>query len=309
MPELHFEAAIVTYNSAAHIRPCLASLQRNDASVVVVDNCSQDETPTIVSHEFPDVRLISATENMGYGKALNRGMAETNAPFVLAANADTTFPEGSLRALAKFMQEHPQVGVAGPQQVFPDGSWQRSCGEAQGVGEAFQSLIGITSLGQIVHRRFWRYGATHSERQVGYVDGAVMMIRRQAFDAVGGFDENFPFYCEDTDLCVRMRKARWQVVNLTRVRVTHIRGGSSTKIDGYSEELLRLLATANCHLVGKHDPDHLWLYRRICMLHAKKMLLIYRVLRSVSTASYRAQASSRALVFERWVRVWRELEG
>lgn len=308
MSGLDIEAVVVSYNSAAHIRQCLASLQRNDASVVVADNASRDETTTIVAHEFPDVRLISAVENLGYGKALNRGIAETNAPFVLAANADTTFPEGSLRALAQFMQDHPQVGVVGPQQVFPDGSWQRSYGDVQGIAETFKSLIGLASLSQVFHRLSWPAMRSHSPKQVGYVDGAVMLIRRTAFDQIAGFDEQFPYYSEDADFCLRLRKASWQVVNLPRVRVMHVRGGSSTKVDGYSERLLRIQAAAYCRLVGKHDPDHLWLYRRICMLHARKMLLIYRVLRSVSTASNRAHASSRALVFERWVRLWRELE-
>lgn len=303
------EAVVVTYNSSAHIRPCLASLQKNDASIVVVDNGSRDATPTIVAHEFPDVRLISAVENLGYGKALNRGIAETNAPFVLAANADTTFPEGSLQSLAQFMQEHSRVGVVGPQQIFPDGSWQRSYGDVQGIAEIFKSLIGLTSLNQVFHRLSWPAMRFHSPKDVGYVDGAVMMIRRTAFDQIEGFDEQFPYYGEDADFCLRLRKARWQVVSLPGVRVMHVRGGSSTKVDGYSERLLRVQAAAYCRLVGKHDPDHLRLYRRVCMLHAKQMLLIYRVLRSVSTASYRAHASSRALVFKRWVRVWRELEG
>jgi GT2 family glycosyltransferase len=305
-PEI--SAVVVTHNNAAHIRPSLSSLQKGTTDVIVIDNGSRDDTRSIVAHEFPRVRVIASDGNLGYGRALNRGIAETHGPYILAANADTFFPDGSLQELGRFMVEHPQVGVAGPQQVFPDGSWQRSYGDVQGIAEIFKSITGLPSLVQIVRRALWPRKLGHSVRRVGYVDGAVMLIRRVAFDQVGKFDEAFPYYCEDADFCLRVRKADWQVVNVPWVHVMHVRGGSSTKVEGYSEKLLRVQAAAYCRLVEKHDPRHLWLYRRMCTLHAKKMVMIYKILQTFSTASYAAHASARALLFERWARIWNEKE-
>jgi hypothetical protein len=303
------EAVVVTFNSAAHIRPCLASLGQSGARTVVVDNGSHDETLNIVRAEFPEVQLVSAGENLGYGKALNLGIAKTGCAFVLAANADTVFPEGSLQALAKFLQEHPEVGVAGPQQLFPDGSWQRSYGEVPSIYEAIKTLIGVTSLSNIAQHLLWRHLPARSAKRVGYVDGAVMMIRRTVFDEIGGFDENFHYYGEDADLCLRLRKKGWGVVRVPKVQVTHVRGGSSTKVEGHSDKLLRLLVRANSQLLEKHYPS--WQtapYLRICRMHARKMMLIYRLFQIFSSSSSAPRASVLALAFEREARIWTELK-
>lgn len=301
MPDLHFEAVIVTYNSAEYIRPCLASLQKAGARIVIVDNSSFDETVSIIGKEFPEVRLISAKENLGYGKGLNLGIAKTSSPIILAANADTVFSEDSLQALAKFLEDHPRAGVAGPQQLFPDGSWQRSYGDIHGICEGIKTLIGVTSLAQTIHRVLLRFSPARSSKSVGYVDGAVMMIRREAFNEIGGFDEDFPYYCEDADLCLRLRDAAWDVVHVPSVHVTHVRGGSSTKVEGYSDKYLRAQATARYQLVRKHSPGWcLWLYRQISILHARKMILIYRALQILGPASYAQHASMMALTFKRW---------
>lgn len=309
MPTTEFAAVIVTYNSAGHIWLCLSSLQNASASIVVVDNGSSDDTVSIIKRDFPGVWLIAANENLGYGKALNRGIAETRLPLVLAANADTVFPQGSMQALADFLAQHIRVGVAGPQEIFPDGSWQRSYGDVPGIGEALKTLLGATSIEHTARRMLWRLGRTGSVRRVGYVDGAVMMIRRAAFDAVRGFDETFPHYCEDADFCLRVRQAGWDVVTVPAARVTHVRGGSSTKREGYSDKFLRALAISECHLIRKHHPVwHVAIYRQACILHGVKMALIYRLLRGFHPASRRPHASVMVSAFERWARLWRELE-
>lgn len=300
MTELRFEAVVVTYQSAQHVRSCLNSLQ-TAAAIVVVDNDSHDGTREIIKKEFPEVRLISVGSNLGYGKALNLGIAKTSSPIVLAANADTIFPEGSLQALANFLRGHGRVGVAGPQQVFPDGSWQRSYGDVHGLYEGFKALTGVTSIQQAAHRLFWSGTPGEPARAVGYIDGAVLMIRRAAFDRVGGFDEAFHYYAEDADLCLRLRQAGWEVIHVPSAHVIHIRGGSSTRVEGYSDQFLRAQARAKCQLIRKHRPGwHLWLYRRISILHARKMCFIYRILRMVGPRRYARRASLMVSAFERW---------
>jgi len=309
MPDLVFEAVVVTYNSADHIRACLTSLLKAGAHVIVVDNESRDGTLRIISEEFPEVLLIRSSENLGYSKALNVGISKTNSPFVLAANADTVFPKSSLQALAKFLEEHPQVGIVGAQEIFPDGSWQCSWGDIPDIYEAIKTLLGMTSLVHTTRRLLMPYVAAPKARPVGYVDGAVMMIRRKAFDQIGGFDEGFRHYCEEADFCLRLRKAAWEVIAIPDIRVVHIRGGSSTKLEGYSDKFLRALATARCQLVRKHYQTwHVWLYVRIYTMHARKMLLMYRILAIVGCMPYARYSSTMASTFEREARIWNELK-
>lgn len=307
MPQVCFEAVVVSYNSADHIRACLMSLLRVGAHVIVVDNGSSDDTLGVISAEFPGVLLIRASENLGYGKALNLGIAKTDSLAVLAANADTVFPESSLETLARFLEQHPGVGVVGAQEVFPDGSWQRSWGDIPSIWEATKSLLGIVSLSHATRRLLMHGAAASKARHVGYVDGAVMMIRREAFEEIGGFDEQFGYYCEDADLCLRLRMAGWDVMALPSITVVHVRGGSSTRIEGYSDRFLQSLARAKCQLLRKHGRGwHVWLYRQICALHALKMMLIYRLLQAIRPASCGQQASTMALTFEREAHIWTE---
>ena len=303
------EAVIVTYNSGQHVGPCLTSLQGAGIRIVAVDNDSRDDTLNIVRNWFPDVRLIATEKNLGYGKALNLGVSQTTSPLLLLANADTVFPANSIEALAAFVVARPKVGVAGPQEVFPDGSWQRSHGEIPGLAEGLETLLGITSIADAVDRLRCRYLPSSRAERVGYVDGAVMMIRRSAFDEIGGFDVDFPYYCEDADFCLRMRGAGWGVVSVPSIRVTHVRGGSSTKVEGYSDRLLLALATARYHFIKKHCPHWHWpLYRTLSVLHAKKMSLIYRQLEFLRSGSDSLRASVMAEAFTRWGRVLRRME-
>jgi N-acetylglucosaminyl-diphospho-decaprenol L-rhamnosyltransferase len=308
-PDLDFETVVVTYNSVGHIRPCLRSLQPACTGIVVVDNGSSDNTQSVVQEEFPAVRLIPAGRNLGYGKALNLGIAQTRSSFVVAANADTIFPESSLQLLARFLASHSTVGVVGPQELFPDGSWQRSYGDVPGVCEGAKTLIGLTSVIHVAERMAWRCLPSRGAKPVGYVDGAVMMIRRAAFDAIGGFDDEFRFYCEDADFCLRLRQGGWGVANVPAARVFHTRGGSSTKVEGLSYSLLRTLAIAEGQLIRKHCPAwHLTLYCKLCILHARKMSLLYRLLGMFSSDAHARRADAMMSAFERWARVWKELE-
>ncbi len=136
-----------------------------------------------------------------------------------------------------------------------------------------------------------------------------MMIRKTAFNDVGGFDGNFHFYAEDADFCLRLQTAKWEVVSDPRIRVTHIRGGSSIRLEGYSDRYLRAQAEARLQFVTKHNPRwHVWLDCSLSRMHAKKTLLAYKVLRMATRPPYSSRASIMASVYERDARIQNELE-
>ncbi|GFN23664.1 hypothetical protein TAMC210_19810 [Thermanaeromonas sp. C210] len=143
----------------------------------------------------------------------------------------------------------------GPQQVFPDGKWQRSYGDIPGPLSSIKNILGITSSKHLLKALTWPWFRwDRKPREVGYIDGAVMAIRREAFEAVGGFDEDFFFYGEDVDFCMRLRKAGWKVVFLPEAKVIHVRGGSSTKVCP-DDRFLKLQVQSNMLFLRKHYPE------------------------------------------------------
>lgn len=304
MTEPHFSAVVVTYNSAKHIRPCLDSLRASGTGVVVVDNRSQDDTLEIVRGEYSEACVIVPESNCGYGAAVNLGVAAGSADMILIANADTVFPAGALSSLVEFLRRNPRIGIVGPQQVFPDGAWQRSYGRVGGIRQAAETLFGLDSVLQAACRR-WSWVRPKSPKSVEYVDGAVMVVRRRAFEEVGGFDTGFYYYSEDADLCERIRRANWGVYTLPFVSVIHIRGGSSTRIEGRSERLMQLQAKAAYHFVRKyHSAAYLKLYRALGTLHAWKMFAIYKTLEGVTKKPGSNRMRSSAEIFLQWARIW-----
>ena len=221
------EVIVVSFNSAQDIRACVSSVLSNGATPIVVDNGSTDGTLNILADEFPQVRVVQNQKN-SYARAANIGFANTAGDVAVLSNADVVYPTDSISRLCAYLNAHRRIGVLGPQQVYPNGSWQRSWGMATSIPEALTELLGIASLNSAARRAMWPVRANRRSLNVGYVDGAVMLIRRLAYDSVGGFDERFPFSSEDTDFCVRVREDGWGVVCLPTVDVIHRRGGSSS---------------------------------------------------------------------------------
>jgi len=202
---------IVTFNSAGVIRACLDSLAADAAAgameVIVVDNASGDGTPALVVREYPWVRLIASRENLGYSKGVNLGIRSATGRFLFILNPDTVVRRGAVQKLVDFMERTPDAGIVGPKLVFHDGSVQLSCRRFY----TFTVLVmRRTPLGKI----FRNAGAVRdhlmldfdheSTRQVDWLIGAAMLVRRQAVESVGLMDERFFLYFEDVDWCYRM---------------------------------------------------------------------------------------------------------
>jgi N-acetylglucosaminyl-diphospho-decaprenol L-rhamnosyltransferase len=225
------DVVVVSYNTRDLLRACLASLRPEEpGEVVVVDNASPDGSAGMVREELPWVHLIANPDNPGFGAAANQGFAACRSPYVLLLNADTEVVPGALAALRAALDRHPQAAVAGPRLLDPDGSHQPSCYpfltpfNMLALGTWLNRLVRVAP---ILRRRFlplWAPGPAYS---VDWVKGAAMAIRRQAFEAVGGFDTSFFMYSEEIDLCYRLRAAGWEVRSAPEARVVHVEGAST----------------------------------------------------------------------------------
>jgi N-acetylglucosaminyl-diphospho-decaprenol L-rhamnosyltransferase len=300
------EVVVVTYNSAKHIPTCLESIAANGARALIVDNSSTDETLAIVREHFPEATVLPAGENLGYARAMNLGFAQTQGEFVVFSNADVVYDPEAIPCLVAFLRKHPEVGITGPQQTFPDGSWQRSYGDLPGLCAGFKDAAGITSIHNWARRLAWPRKIDRQPKDVPYVDGGVMVVRRLAFEAIGGFDGGFYFYGEESDFCTRLKKAGWRVVFFPEATVKHARGASSVPVDG-SDRFLRLLVDGQSRLAHKHLPSwKLHLYRWLERVGFYRLALTHRLLRLFVADSRWAEFEARIRTFKAYSRLWGE---
>lgn len=235
---LDLTVVIVTWNSAAVIGDCLGSLAAAGAGaafrVVVVDNASADDTPRRVREALPSARLVENAGNAGFAAANNRAFALADSRYLLLLNPDTVVRPGALGALVAFLEARPAVWAAGPAILNADGSPQRA-------GVSFPSLWNLLCETFFLDRAFPRsrlFGAHRRlfeddsrPREVDYLQGSALMVRREVLDRVGGMDERFFLYFEETDWCYRMRAAGGVVMQCPDAAVVHLGGGEFGHFD------------------------------------------------------------------------------
>ena len=226
---------VVNHNAGDFLPVCLSTIQSAagdlDLDVVLVDNASTDGSMELAARANPSLRVFENRVNRGFAAAANQGVRATTAPFVLLLNPDAEITGGSLASLVKVAADRPRAAVIGPLVRNSDGSLQASARKVPGLLES----LGHAFLGPFApNNRFSRaYTMAEwdrsSEREVEWVSGCAMLVRREAFDAVGGFDEGYFMYVEDVDICTRLRQAGWSVLFCPELEVVHETGVSARK--------------------------------------------------------------------------------
>jgi GT2 family glycosyltransferase len=220
---------VVNWNTRDLLANCLASIPGGAATlsyqVVVVDNGSSDGSAELVANQFPGTILLRNAENVGFARANNQGIAATQSQYVLLLNSDTVVQPGALLALVCFLDEHPRAGVVAPRLLTPDGSAQSY---AFG-GDPTLGYLLARGLNRLLFRRSLHNWATDRTQTADWVSGACMMVRRAAIEQVGPLDQNMFMYFEDSEWCLRIRQAGWQVYYHPQVAVVHLGGRSLAK--------------------------------------------------------------------------------
>jgi N-acetylglucosaminyl-diphospho-decaprenol L-rhamnosyltransferase len=206
-------AVVVSYNVRDLLLRCLESMRADGLErIVVVDNASADGTPAALAGD-PDLDLVVLERNLGFAGGANRGVARTDTPYVALVNPDEVVEPGCTAALVAALERDPELAVVGPRLMTPDGriypSARRFPNLVDATGHAFLYLVWP---GNPFSRRYRMVDWDHaSAREVDWVATTHVVVRRKAWDQVGGFDEGYFMYMEDVDLCWRLRRAGWKV--------------------------------------------------------------------------------------------------
>lgn len=239
---------IVNWNVRDLLRHCLHSIfqlplsnfqpptSNFEIEVIVVDNASSDDSVAMMENEFPQVRLIANSENVGFTVGNNQGITASRGRYILLLNPDTEIVGDALTMMVKYMDAHPQVGVLGPQLLNPGGSIQSS-------RRRFPTLATAFLESTILQQWFPRNRATrhyyitdHPDdevQEVDWVTGACLLARRETIEEVSLLDEGFFMYSEELDWCRRMKAQGWKVVYLPTARVIHYGAQSSEQVKSF----------------------------------------------------------------------------
>ena len=228
---------IVSYNTRDLLAACLESVfaglerSRLAGEVWVVDNASADGSAEMVQERFPAVRLVARQENLGFAGGNNHALRamgfgpDTHPQHVLFLNPDTRVVGDALGALVRFLNATPPIGVAGARLVHGDGSFQHSAFAFPGLMQVFFDFFPLHPL--LLESRFnGRYPRSRYEAgqpfAVDHPLGAALMVRGNTLAQVGGFDERFFMYCEEVDLCRRVKAAGWGVYCVPQAEIVHL---------------------------------------------------------------------------------------
>lgn len=229
-------AVVVSYNVRDLLLQGLTSLeaarQRGTLDrIIVVDNDSDDDSVKAVREHFPETEIIEAANN-GYGAGANRGIEQTTTDYVLVLNPDTVVPAETISCLAQYLDENPGVAVAAPRMRYPDGSLQPSRRRfPRRLTPVFESTILSQRFPGNPWARHYRMEDVEEDQvqQVDWVVGACMLVRMEAINQAGGFDESFWMYCEEVEWCWRLRRHGWTTVYIPEVEIVHHEAASTSQ--------------------------------------------------------------------------------
>ncbi len=228
---------IVNYNVKEFLQNLLHSIEKASLKIskeiIVIDNASDDGSVELIREKFSSIKLIQNKINLGFGRANNQGLVIAQGKYILFINPDCIVSENTLDNMISFFEDHPECGLAGCKILNSDGSLQLAC--RRGFPGPWTSFTKVTGLSNLFPKSkiFARYNLTYMDEDQTYevdaVSGSFMIIRKEVYEKVGGFDEQFFMYGEDLDLCYRVQKAGYKVFYVHTTQVIHYKGESTKR--------------------------------------------------------------------------------
>lgn len=241
---MNLSIIIVNYNVAEYLLKCLTSIYNSVKGimfeVIVVDNASSDGSVEALKNEFPMVKLIVNSENLGFAKANNQGIEAASGKFVLLLNPDTEVIGQSFIEMLKFLKDNKKTGIVGPCLLNSDGSVQNTGYKFPTLGILFKvNFLGMSDQPVKLNK----------PEPVDWLQGSCMMIKKEVFTELGLLDEAFFMYGEEKDFCFRAKKAGWEIYSLPQCEVVHHANKSAINYQG---EALVEYHKSQLHFFRKH---------------------------------------------------------
>jgi GT2 family glycosyltransferase len=226
---------IVNWNGADVLKEALRTVYLEthgfDFEVILVDNLSTDGSVGMVKQDFPQVRLVENVENLGFGRANNQGLALATGEYLMFLNPDVIILDQALNRLVVYLDEHPDVAMVGPRLLNADRTFQHAC--RRSFPNPFNSLLYVTGLSKLGWGSQGGYKRENDKPEISgsveVLSGAAMLFRREVYQKIGGFDEQFFMYGEDIDFCKRVYDAGFKTTYVANAQIIHLGGTSSRK--------------------------------------------------------------------------------
>lgn len=236
MESVELSIIIVSWNVRDYLARCLDSIAESlrlaplSAEIIVVDSASSDGTVELLKEAYPHVRTLPQSENVGFTRGNNIGLAVAQGEFLLLLNPDTEVRGAALAEMVRYLREHPQVGILGAHTLNTDGTHQSS---RRRFPTLLTALFESTWLQPYAPRglleRFYVHDVADTDiAAVDWVQGSALMLRRAVYEQIGGLDEGYVMFSEEVDFCKRAKLAGWEVIYHGGVYVVH-HGGKSTE--------------------------------------------------------------------------------
>jgi N-acetylglucosaminyl-diphospho-decaprenol L-rhamnosyltransferase len=254
----HLSILVVSYNTRRETLACLHSVfgatLACSREVIVVDNASSDGSCEAIHREFPDAQLIGLRRNVGFARANNIAARRAKGDMLLLLNPDTLITDEAIGNLLRFAARQRDAGIWGGRTVFPDGNLNpSSCWGFMSLPSVFCQAVGLAALFRnsgVFNREAYGGWARDDVREVDIVTGCFLLIRRQLWEDLGGFDERFFMYAEEADLCYRARALGYRPMFTPEASIVHI-GGASEAV--FAPKCIRLFS-AKATFMNKHWP-------------------------------------------------------
>jgi len=255
---------IVNWNTRELLVDCIESIYASppegEFDIWIVDNYSSDGSPAMIRESYPDVNFIENDENVGFGKANNQALRKSQGDYVLLLNPDTVVKTNAISELINFLDNNPDAGIAGARLINPDGTLQISAFPFPTLFREFWRMFYLDSVVYLSNYPMKNWNKDQA-REVDTLLGACMLIRREAINQFGLFDEEYFIYSEEVDLCVRLKKGGWRLYWVPGAVVIHFAGKSIQQV---SEEMfLRLYEGKVLYFRKHHSKLSVFVYKLI----------------------------------------------
>lgn len=232
--------SIVNWNTREFLQRCLQSIFDNkpeiDFEIIVVDNASKDDSIGMLEENFPQIKVIKNSQNVGFAKANNQAIKQSTGKYILLLNPDTQFiMKKTLERMISWMKVLPNAGILAPQLLNPDGSIQKSVRRFPnpwGIFCYYSGLARLFKTNRFFNNYLMEYWNHNEFAQVEQPMGACLLVKRKVFEEVGLLSEEFFMYYEDVEFCWRVREQGWKIFFIPEVKILHYGGQSASLVKG-----------------------------------------------------------------------------